>query len=130
MLLIPDASTAILDPFTAEPTISLALRDHRPDHAASRTARTRAGSRRSAEEYLRSTGIADTAYFGPESEFFVFDDVAYELTVEPRLLRGRLGRGLLELGRARPRLHDAARRRATSRLAARHAAATCAPRWS
>ena len=49
-----------------------------------------------------STGIADVAYFGPEAEFFVFDHIAYSQTREPRVLRGRLRRGLLEHGRRRP----------------------------
>ena len=74
----------------------------------SRTRATRAGSRKRAEEYLRSTGIADTCFFGPECEFFVFDEVSYELGAERGALLGRLGRGLLELRQAGARLHVAA----------------------
>jgi glutamine synthetase len=78
MLLIPDPSTAILDPFTAEPTLSLLceVRDPLTGDAYPKDPRHIA---RKAEEYLRSTGVADTAYFGPESEFFVFDSVSFEL---------------------------------------------------
>ncbi len=82
-----------------------------------------------AEAYLVETGIADTVYFGPEAEFFVFDNVSYELDREPRPLRGRFERGLLELGRARRRLHDPREARLLPGLAARHAPGICAPRW-
>ena len=77
MLLIPDAATALLDPFTAEPTLSLLceIRDPLTGDPYAKDPRFVA---RKAEEYLRSTGVADTAYVGPESEFFVFDSVSYE----------------------------------------------------
>ena len=71
----------ILDPITREPY------DRDPRLIAKR-----------AEAYLVETGIADTAYFGPEAEFFVFDDVSYELSAEPRLLRGRLEEGYWNSG--------------------------------
>src|SRR5882672_393428 len=75
MLLMPDPSSAILDPFTAEPTLSLVCNVAQPGGAAyTRDPRYIA---RKAEEYLKSTGIADRAYFGPEAEFFVFDDVKF-----------------------------------------------------
>jgi glutamine synthetase len=78
MLLIPDPSSAILDPFTAEPTLSLLceIRDPLTGEPYPKDPRQVA---RKAEEYLRTTGVADTAYFGPESEFFVFDSVSFEL---------------------------------------------------
>src|SRR5262249_35344087 len=80
MLLMPQADTAILGPATAEPTISIICEvldpvTREPYHKDPRRLARRA------EEYLRSTGVADTAYFGPESEFFVFDAVAYDLAV-------------------------------------------------
>jgi glutamine synthetase len=80
MLLRPDPSTAILDPFTADPTLSLICNVHQP--GAERAAYTRDPRHvaRKAEAYLRATGIADTAYFGPEAEFFVFDEVRYRAT--------------------------------------------------
>jgi glutamine synthetase len=75
MLLLPDPSTAILDPFTAVPTLSLVCDVAQPGGSPySRDPRYIA---RKAEAYLKSTGIADTAYFGPEAEFFVFDEVRY-----------------------------------------------------
>jgi glutamine synthetase len=80
MLLLPDPSTAILDPFTAEPTLSLVCDVHQP--GADREAYTRDPRHiaRKAEAYLRATGIAETAFFGPEAEFFVFDEVRYRST--------------------------------------------------
>jgi glutamine synthetase len=85
MLLIPDPSTAILDPFTAEPTLSLVCNVHQP--GAERAAYTRDPRyiARKAEAYLRSTGIADSAYVGPEAEFFVFDDVRFRSTQNEQL---------------------------------------------
>jgi glutamine synthetase len=78
MLLIPDPSTAMLDPFTAEPTLSLLCDIRDPMTGGPYEKDPRFVARR-AEEYLRSTGIADTAFFGPECEFFVFDSVSYDL---------------------------------------------------
>ena len=82
MLIIPDPSTAIMDPFTAAPTLSLVCNIAHPGPAG----RKRPYSRdpryiaKKAEEYLRSSGIADTSYFGPESEFYIFDNVRYNST--------------------------------------------------
>ena len=82
MLIIPDPSTAIMDPFTAAPTLSLVCNIAHPGPAG----RKRPYSRdpryiaKKAEEYLRSSGIADTSYFGPESEFYIFDNVRYSST--------------------------------------------------
>ena len=128
MLLMPQADTAILDPFTEAPTISILCEIIDPITREPYAKDPRRLARR-AEEYLRSTGIADTCYFGPESEFFVFDSVAYDMQVNRAHLRGRLGRGPLELGRARARLHRAARRRATSRRRRATRCTTCAARW-
>jgi glutamine synthetase len=79
MLIIPDPDTAIMDPFTAVPTLSLVCNIAHPGpggHKApySRDARYIAAK---AEAYLRSSGIADTSYFGPEAEFFIFDNVRF-----------------------------------------------------
>src|ERR687893_2023356 len=78
MLLMPDPGSAVLDPFAERPTLSLVceVADPTTRQAYGRDPRRIA---RRAEEYLRETGIADTAYFGPECEFFVFDEVCYEL---------------------------------------------------
>jgi glutamine synthetase len=78
MLLMPDASSAILDPFTEAPTLSLICEIADPLTREGYAKDPRRIAKR-AEEYLRSTGIADTAYIGPECEFFVFDEVSYEL---------------------------------------------------
>jgi glutamine synthetase len=78
MLLMPDAGSAVLDPFTEAPTLSLLceIADPITREGYGKDPRRIA---RAAEEYLTETGIADTAYFGPECEFFVLDSVSYEL---------------------------------------------------
>ena len=76
MVLLPDASTAFLDPFTADPTIVLTcdVLDPATMQGYSRCPR---GVAKRAEAYLKSSGIADQAFFGPEPEFFIFDSVRY-----------------------------------------------------
>ena len=76
MMVVPDPTTAFLDPFTADPTLVLIcnVRDPVTGQAYSRDARYIA---QKAENYLKSTGIADISYWGPEAEFFVFDDVRF-----------------------------------------------------
>jgi glutamine synthetase len=80
MLLMPDPGSAILDPFTEAPTLSLLCEILDPVTREPYGRDPRRVAHR-AEDYLRSTGIADTAHFGPECEFFVFDSVAYDLAV-------------------------------------------------
>src|SRR5919197_260 len=77
MLVVPDATTAVMDPFTKDPTLSLICNIYDPitKEAYSRDPRNIAIK---AEKYLKSTGIADTAYFGPEAEFFIFDEVRFD----------------------------------------------------
>ena len=77
MKLIPDATTAFVDPFRAEKTlvINFSIVDPFTDEPYSRDPRNIAAK---AEAYLKSTGIADTAYFGAEAEFYIFDDVRFE----------------------------------------------------
>ncbi|HML90725.1 MAG TPA: type I glutamate--ammonia ligase [Methylomusa anaerophila] len=78
MLLIPDPGTAIIDPFMKLPTLSLICNVVSPDKVSySRDARYIA---QKAEAYLKKSGIADTSYWGPEAEFFLFDDVRYDAT--------------------------------------------------
>ncbi|MDD6791962.1 MAG: glutamine synthetase beta-grasp domain-containing protein, partial [Thermobifida fusca] len=76
MLLLPDLSTAVLDPFREYKTLNITFFVHDPltRECYSRDPRNVA---RKAEAYLKSTGIADTAYFGPEAEFYIFDDVQF-----------------------------------------------------
>ena len=77
MLVIPDATTAVMDPFTQTPTLSLICNIVDPITKEKYTRDPRNISQK-AEAYLKSTGIADTAYFGPEAEFFIFDDIRYD----------------------------------------------------
>ena len=76
MILMPDASTAIEDPFFSQPTLTLICDVLEPSTGQpySRDPRTTA---KAAEAYLAASGIGDTCYFGPEAEFFVFDDVRW-----------------------------------------------------
>lgn len=77
MVLMPDTDTAFVDPFFADKTLNISCDIIEPAtlQAYARDPRTLA---KRAEAYLRSTGIADTAYFGPENEFFIFDDVRFK----------------------------------------------------
>ncbi len=77
MLMIPDPTTAWVDPFYGEPTLVLNcnIQDCITREDYGRDPRNVA---RRGEAYLKSTGIADTAFFGPEAEFFLFDDVTYD----------------------------------------------------
>ncbi|MGA9334186.1 MAG: type I glutamate--ammonia ligase [Rudaea sp.] len=76
MVLMPDSESAVLDPFSAHPTLILICDVLEPStmQAYSRCPRSIA---RRAEAYLKSTGIGDSAFFGPEPEFFVFDSVRW-----------------------------------------------------
>lgn len=77
MLIKPDPATAVLDPFMQQPTLSMICNiidpitreayDKDPRHVASK-----------AENYLKSTGMGETAYFGPEAEFFIFDHIQFD----------------------------------------------------
>ncbi len=79
MLMIPDPETARIDPFTTHPTLAIIcdIVDPITREPYSRDPRNIA---KKAVAYLKSTGIGDTAFFGPELEFFVFDDVRYDQT--------------------------------------------------
>ena len=79
MLLIPDAASAFLDPFCDEPTISMICNVKDPVSQKMYTRDPRHVAQK-AERYLKESGIADTAYFGPELEFYIFDDVRYDQT--------------------------------------------------
>src|SRR5215210_4841162 len=76
MILVPDPNTAVVDPFRQHNTLNINcwVRDPITGESYSRDPRYVA---RKAEEYLVSTGVADTCYFGPEAEFFIFDDVRF-----------------------------------------------------
>jgi glutamine synthetase len=76
MVLMPDPATAVVDPFTDELTINIRCDVLEPSTMEGYSRCPRSLAKR-AEAYLKSTGIADTAFFGPEPEFFVFDDVRW-----------------------------------------------------
>ena len=80
MKLIPDCSSAYIDPFYAEKTLCLHCNVVEPD-TLEPYSRDPRGTALKAEEYLKSTGIGDTAFFGPEAEFFLFDDVRFSNTM-------------------------------------------------
>src|SRR6266700_2731404 len=77
MLAMPDPASAFIDPFCAVPTLSLTctIAETGTKEAYTRDPR---GIAQRAEKYLSSTGLADTAVFGPEAEFFIFDDVRFD----------------------------------------------------
>ncbi len=77
MLLLPDPATAVMDPFTKEPTLSMICNVVDPI-TKERYSRDPRYIAHKAETYLKSTGIADTSYMGPEAEFFIFDDIRYD----------------------------------------------------
>ena len=95
MILRPDPDTAVIDPFRQHKTLNLNCWVHDPITLESYSRDPRFVARK-AEEYLRSTGIADTCYVGPEAEFFIFDDVRFMQTQNARDVPGRLGRGDVE----------------------------------
>jgi len=76
MILMPDDSASVMDPFTEESTVIVRCDIVEPSTGQGYDRDPRSVARR-AEEYLKSTGIADTAIFGPEPEFFVFDEVHF-----------------------------------------------------
>ena len=77
MILMPDTDTAVIDPFAEENTLNIRCDVVEPDTMEGYDRDPRSIAKR-AEAYLKQTGIADTAYFGPEPEFFVFDDVRWK----------------------------------------------------
>jgi glutamine synthetase len=77
MLVIPDPTSAKMDPFYQEPTLTLICNIVDPITRESYTRDPRFIAQK-AENYLKSTGIGDTAYIGPEAEFFIFDNIRFE----------------------------------------------------
>jgi glutamine synthetase len=79
MMMVPDPNTAWIDPFMTEPTLSLicSIKEPRTGEFYSRCPRTIA---QKAIDYLTATGLGDTAFLGPEAEFFIFDDVRFNQT--------------------------------------------------
>lgn len=77
MIMLPDPASAFLDPFHAHPTLSISCDVYDP--AMERFSRDPRRVAQAAEAHLKATGLGDAAYFGPELEFFVFDDVRYQV---------------------------------------------------
>ena len=104
MLVVPDPATAIIDPFNAQRTLSLvcAVVDPLNHKQYSRDPRHIA---QKAEAYLKHTGIGDTAYFGPEAEFFILDGVRYDQNAHEGYYQIESDEGIWASGRAdRPNL--------------------------
>lgn len=78
MILMPDDSSSVIDPFTDDPTIIVRCDIVEPMTMQGYERDPRSVAKR-AEEFLKSTGIGDTAFFGPEPEFFVFDEVKWHV---------------------------------------------------
>ena len=95
MLVVPQPDTAFIDPFTELPTLVMIcnIQDPITREDYSRDPRNVA---RKAVNYLKSTGIADTAYIGPEAEFFIFDDVRFDQKAHAGLLPHRQHRRRVE----------------------------------
>ena len=134
MLVIPDPTTAWIDIFNAEPTLSLICTIVEPITREPYNRDPR-GVAEKAEAYLQSTGIADTAFFGPEAEFFIFDDVRFSYTGQLLVSLGRQRRRTLEQRPRRvpkPRLQDPGEGRLFPGRAGRHACRISATRcaWS
>ena len=77
MLLKPDLETAVIDPFFAQTTLIL-ICDVLEPLTGQNYARCPRSIAKAAEKYMAASGVGDTAYFGPEAEFFIFDDVRFE----------------------------------------------------
>ncbi len=80
MLLRPDLNRICMDPFTAQPTV-IVFCDVYTAEGTDTYAKCPRAIAKAAEKHLKNTGIADTVYFGPEAEFFIFDDVKYTNTM-------------------------------------------------
>ena len=77
MLIIPDPATAVMEPFTTVPTVTMICNIVDPVTKEKYTRDPRNIAQK-AEEYLKFTGIGDMAWFGPEAEFFIFDDIRFD----------------------------------------------------
>jgi glutamine synthetase len=129
MLLMPDPNTAVVDPFRTHKTLNLNcfVRDPITLEPYSRDPRYVA---QKAEAYLGTTGLADTCYFGPEAEFFIFNDVRYSQDQRAPSTRSTRSRGT----GTRPRTKDrtwatrSGPRRGTSRCRRPTISRTCGRR--
>jgi len=98
MLLQPDLDTVFLDPFFDDPTLSFICNVKDPLGSAPYTKDPRFVAKK-AERYVLGSGIADTAYFGPEPEFYIFDDVRFDQTYNAGFYRIDSSEGFWNSGR-------------------------------
>jgi glutamine synthetase len=78
MTLMLDPDTAVMDPFYADPTVAIYCDVHEPESGKPYDRCPRSIAKK-AEKFMNTSGVGDTAYFGPEAEFFIFDDVRYKV---------------------------------------------------
>ena len=136
MCLMPDPATACIDPFFAETTLSIVCDVLEPTTGEPYNRDPR-GIAKKAEAMVKSMGIGDTIFFGPEAEFFVFDDVRYQgRPVQDRLQASTRSNSRpipTPPTRAATSATTSAPRKATSRsrrwTPRRTCAAKCSPRW-
>jgi glutamine synthetase len=100
MLVVPDPVTAIVDPFTERPTLSMICNIVDPV-TRERYSRDPRYIAQKAEDYLKSTGIGDVAYFGPEAEFFILDGVRYDQNAHEGYYYIESNEGIWESGSAK-----------------------------
>lgn len=86
MILMPDLSTAVMDPFTAQPQLILFCSVIEPS-TGQPYARDPRSAAQKAEAYVKASGIGDTVFIGPEAEFFIFDDVRFQVNPEHTFYR-------------------------------------------
>ena len=86
MILMPDLSTAVMDPFTAQPQLILFCSVIEPS-TGQPYARDPRSAAQKAEAYVKASGIGDTVFIGPEAEFFIFDDVRFQVDPEHTFYR-------------------------------------------
>jgi glutamine synthetase len=101
MVLLPDAATAVLDPFAAQPMLNIFCDVYDPSSGQPYNRDPRSIAK-AAQSYMESAGIGDTAYFGPEAEFFVFDDVRYEVSMNECFYKVDSEEGPYNSGRTQP----------------------------
>jgi glutamine synthetase len=101
MTLMPDVSTAVMDPFAAQPMLTVFCDINEPSSGLPYKRDPRSIAK-AAEKYMASAGIGDTAYFGPEAEFFVFDDVKFEVSMNKVMYEFDSEEGPYTSGRAYP----------------------------
>ena len=130
MLLIPDPTTAFMDPFAEVRTLVM-FGDVKDPITKQRYERDPRWIAQKAELYLKNSGVADTAYFGAEAEFFIFDNVRFDQNQHSRLSTSSTPRKAAGTPAARRTTSATGRatRKATSRSRPPITTRTCAARW-